>query len=365
MSDNKPRGDYMRALPIQYVKENSILAEDLYNVQGRILIKKETLLTQKILKKIEANNVFTIYVKDVHNTIEVPRLVEQSLRINAILIIKSIFEAAKSQQSIFDLHNQLRNIADDILYEIRSYHKRPIEHIDIKNVDNYIYSSSLNTAVLSALIAWELGYASDLVKEIFLGAVYHDIGIALIDSNIINKKTALTLEEKMEIIMHPKKGYEYLKDKTFTSAYIKTIVLQHHEAFDGSGYPLRSKGNEINSIAQIVGVADIYDAMTSDRPYKRASKPKDAIEFILANSRSKFDENIVEAFNKKVTPFPPGALVELDDGRIATVDKINSDRPLEPQIRIITRTKDTYHYEAVNLSETHDITIKDITYETI
>lgn len=355
----------MRALPIQKVKINSLLAEDLYNANGRILIKKGTKLTGKLLEKIEANKVFTVYVEDIHNDIEVFRLVEQSYRVKGMLLIKSIFEAAKNHHSIFELHDELREFAEDILYEVRSYHDRPVEHIDIKNVDNYIYSSSLNTAVLSALVAWELGYGNDMVKEIFLGAVYHDIGIALIDENIINKTDALTLEEKMEILMHPKKGHDYIKDKTFLSAYIKTIILQHHEALNGSGYPNRTSGEDINPIAQIVGIADVYDAMTSDRPYKRAEKPQDAIEFILANAGTKFDENIVKAFNKKIAPFPPGCIVELNDGRYATVDKINPDWPLRPQIRIINDTPDGYEYEAVDLSTVHNILIKEISYETI
>lgn len=362
MGNNGNEGDFMRALPTCYVKENSILAEDLYNAEGRVLVKKGAKLSKKLLDKIETNKVFTVYVEDPHNDIEVVRLVEQSFRVKGMLLIKSIFEAAKKEKSIFELHDELKVYAEDMLYELRSFQNEILEHIDIKNVDNYIFSSSLNVAVLSSLIAWELGYSNEMVKEIFIGSVYHDIGISLIDDTIINKNTPLTQKEKFEILMHPKKGHAYIKSKTFLSAYVKTIVLQHHECIDGTGYPSRLTEKDIHPIAQIVGIADIYDAMTSDRPYKRAENPKDAIEYIIANTGTKFNSDIIKAFNKKIAPFPPGCIVELSDGSFATVDAINHDMPLRPKIRIIEKIDDEYKYTEVDLAVTQNLLIKDISY---
>jgi HD-GYP domain-containing protein (c-di-GMP phosphodiesterase class II) len=357
----------MRAIPIDNVISDSILGEDLYTSEGKILLRENSTLTENLLSKIKSNKIYTIYVKDRHSDHKVNRMLEQSFRVKGSMLIKDIFEFAATAKSIFDLHNELSAYADDVLYEIKSYSKQVIEYIDIKNVDAYLFSSSLNVALISALIAWEVGYNDDMVKHIFIGAIYHDIGMALLPYDVINKTEALTLEEKRMIIDHPKIGYEYIKDKTFLSAYVKTIVLQHHEYLDGSGYPTRLKATDINPIAQIIGIADIYDAMTSDRPYKRAVAPKEAIEYILGIAGSKFDAKITTAFINLISPYPRGTIVRLSNDHYAVVDELNPNFPLRPKIRIIvpSEDKDTYEYKEVNLLEQQNLVITDIVYENI
>lgn len=355
----------MRPIPTKFVKENTILGEDLYTAEGRILLREGTRLTSKLLDKIEANKVFTIYIKDIHSDVKVNRLLEQSFRVKGAMLIKAIFDAASKEKSIFELHNELNAYADDVLYEIKSFQSQSIEYVDVKNVDAYLYSSSLNVALLSCMIAWQLGYNDEMVKHLFIGAIYHDIGMALLPSDVINKTEALTLEEKKMIIDHPTIGHQYIKDKTFVSAYVKTIVLQHHEYLDGTGYPKRVDANQINPIAQIIGIADVYDAMTSDRPYKRAVSSKEAIEFIMAVSGSKFDAKIAQAFIRRISPYPRGTIVELSNGFHAVVDEVNPNFPLRPKIRIIVKSEDGYEYQAIDLASKQNIVIKDIVYEMI
>lgn len=352
----------MRAIPIKHVKAGSILGETLYTATGNTLVKKGITLTEKLLLKIESNKIYTIYIKDIHSDIEVNRLLEQSFRVKGAMLIKELFLLAKEKRSIHDINDQLVRYADDVLYELKSFRHHTIEYIDVKNVDAYIYSSAINVALLSALIAWDLHYNDDMVKQIFLGAIYHDIGIALLPDDVINKTEALSREEKMMILNHPNGGHQYLKDKTFLSAYVKQIALHHHECLDGSGYPNRTCGEDISFISQIVGIADVYDAMTSDRPYKRAAPPSEALEYILG-SGSKYDQKIVSAFIKRITPYPRGCLVKLSNDSIAVIDELNPSMPLRPKIRIISRSNGNYAYIAVDLEEQKNLVIKEILYE--
>jgi len=354
----------MRAIPTAYVVENSILGENLYNSSGNILVKKGTTLTAKLLKQIEVNKVYTLYIDDPHSDYEVFRLLEQSLRVKGALLMKELFALANEHKSILDVHNRLESYVNDVLYELKSFKRKTIEHIDIKNVDNYIYSSSINVALLSALIAWDLNYSDDMVKQIFIGALYHDIGIALLPSDVINKSGELSIDEKMMILNHPNKGHNYLKDKTFLSAYVKQIALHHHECLDGSGYPNRIKDDDISFISQIVGVADIYDAMTSDRPYKRAVPPYEALEYILGTG-SKFDPKVINAFIKRITPYPCGSIVKLSNGKFAVVDEISEDVPLRPIVRIINKVGDGYEYQRIDLRVNNSIVIENISYDKI
>lgn len=350
----------MRAIPTKYVEEGCVLGENLYTKDGQILIKKGVTLTKSLLKKISMNSIFTVYIEDVHSDHEVNRLIDQSLRIKGMMIVKTLFKMAKDGKSIDDLHYILSSYAEDVLYELKSYKKQNIEYIDIKNVDNYIYSSALNVALISSLIAWDLGYNDDMVKHTFLGAIYHDIGVALLPDNIVNKRDELTRDEKLMIINHPNRGYAFVKEKTYLSGYVKQIVLQHHECIDGSGYPQRLIGNSVSKLAQIVGIANIYDAMTSDRPYKRAVPPNEALEYLMG-STSKYDQAIISTFMRRITPYPIGSHVLLSNDKIAIVDEINNAFPLRPKGRIIF--KNSNKYKTVNLMKESTITIKKISYD--
>ncbi len=182
----------MRAIPIKYVSEHSILGENLYTSKGQILVKENTRLNSDLLKKIELNKIYTLYIKDVHSDFKVNRLLEQSFRVKGTMIIKDLFEMANSEKSILNIHDTLSSYADDVLYDLKSQKHLTIEYIDVKNVDVYLYSSSLNVALLSTLIAWDLQYNDKMVKQIFLGAIYHDIGLSMIPNYVINKSKTLS-----------------------------------------------------------------------------------------------------------------------------------------------------------------------------
>lgn len=360
----------MRIVPTEMIPENAILADSLYTLDGRILLKEGAKLTKNLISKINANSIFTVYIYDEHSDVEINKLVDPHLRHQGMMLIKDIFDAAGNRntqnewmpKSIFKYMDGLTKLTDDILYDLNSARDAQLEYIDIKNVDNYLYSSALNTAILSVLIGWDVGLNQDMIKHLFIGAVFHDIGMALLDPEVTYKREALTNDEKIQVLMHSKKGHAYLKEHAFLSAYVKAITLQHHEHLDGSGYPNRISGAEIHKLAQIVGIADIYDAMTSDRPYRRALAPAEAIEYIMGAAGRYYDMDLVNIFVRKINPYPTGSLVELNDGRTAVVDSVPKGFPLRPDVRIISGMPGNYTYEAVKLRENNSLIIKEIQY---
>lgn len=360
----------MRIVPTEHIPHEAILADTLYTLDGRVLLKAGAKLTPKIIEKINANSIFTVYIHDEHSDFEINRMVDPHLRHQGMMLVKSIFEAAGHRDtqgewkplSIFEYLDDLNKLVDDVLYDLSSAKDAQLEYIDIKNVDNYLYSSAFNTAILSVLIGWEAGLGNEMIRHLFIGALFHDIGMAIMDPAITYKRGALTKEDKMEIIMHPKKGHAYLKEHAFLSAYVKAIAFQHHEHLDGTGYPTRMSGENIHQLSQIVGIADIYDAMTSDRPYRRALSPKEAVEYIMGGAGRHYDLNLVNIFVKKINPYPTGSLVKLSDGRIAVVDSVPKGHPLRPDIRIISGTKGNYQYEFVSLRENRTLMIDKLHY---
>lgn len=360
----------MRIVPTEYIPENAVLADTLYTLDGRILLKEGATLTPRMVEKINANSLFTVYIYDEHNDNKIKKLVDPQLRHQAMMLIKDIFNAAGFRdtqgewkpKSVYPYMEPLKKITEEILYDLSGSKDAQLEAIDIKNVDNYLYSSAINTAILSVLIGWEAGLNTEMIHQLFIGAIFHDIGMALLEPGIIYKNGELTREEKLEVIMHPKKGYEYLKEQSFLSAYAKAIALQHHEHLDGTGYPNRVDKTGIHQLAQIVGIADIYDAMTSDRPYRRALTAIEAIEYIMGGAQRHYDMNLINIFVKKINPYPAGSLVKLNTGQIAVVDAVPKGFPLRPDIRIIGGQKGAYTYDAVSLREKNSLTIQEIQY---
>lgn len=361
----------MRAIPIEYVRPDSILGDTIFSNDGILLARKGIKLNTKLLEKINQNQIFTLYIDDEHSNAEVSRLLEPNIVNKSMILIKELFLAVGyrdssgilKSKSIFDFVTPLNQMADEIIDELSSVRDNPLEYVNIKSIENYLYMSSLNCGILSALMAMNLSYNRDMIKQIFLAGIFHDVGMAMIPRDVFYKKGELVIEEKLMILNHPKSGHEYLKDKNFLSAYVKQATLQHHEKLDGSGYPNRTSGKEISQISQIIGIADIFDAMISDRPYSRATTPNEALEFLLGSAGRLFDVELIQLFTKKINPYPPGSLVKLSSGQVAVIDEVTLGLSLRPKIRLITGTKGAYQYKPVDLATENTLLIDSMIFQ--
>ena len=359
----------MRLVPTKNIPQGATLADDLFTNDGIVLLKKGSKFTKNLIEKINQNNIFSVYIKDAHSQGEIHRLVDPVLRIKGYGIVKKIFDAIGNRKpdgthaplSTMSMNEELVTLMEEILYGMTGVKDKQLEYIDIKNTKSYIYSSAVNTALLSVLIGWELGVSADFTRQLFLGGIYHDVGMMMAPEEVLYKTEPLTMEDKKYIITHPIVGHSYLKNQVFLSAHVKAIAYQHHENLDGTGYPNRLKGDEIHLLSQIVGLADIYDAMTSDRPYRPANSVSDTVEYIMANAGTKYSLDVVNAFVKKINPYPVGSLVKLNNGEIAVVKEVPPQMPLRPIINIIhEESAGGFKYEEVDLQKNHHIIIKKI-----
>ena len=207
--------------------------------------------------------------------------------------------------------------------------------MDLKNYDDYTYFHSVNVATLAAVLGVRYGLSEYELKVLTTGALLHDIGKKFVKADVLNARRPLTEEEKRMVLQHPKLGYEFLKRNYDFDPDVCEGVLGHHEWYNGEGYPLRRSGENISIYARIIKVADVYDAMTSKRPYHDALSPSDAVEYIMAMNESEFDPAIVDIFLKWVAVYPVGCEVELSDGRHAVVVKNYHDFLLRPKIRVM------------------------------
>ena len=364
----------MRLVPIECAKEGSYLAKTIFDDDGRALLREGVRLTDNLLKRIKSIHVYSIYIIDEYSESEIEDIIKPELRLKAVKSIKETFStlekftqsSQKSNSLIKEREGYFKSIsqlAEEIMEEILSQKNVMISLVDIKSMDSYTYQHCVNVAVLSLVLGIQLQMNKYDLLDLCVGALVHDIGKAFIPKEILLKPAPLSDEEFKIAKQHTNKGYEYLRGILDISSKSRIVALQHHERVDGKGYPEKRKGNEINYLARIVAIADVYDALTSDRPYRRALSPNEAMEYIMANSNMHFDFTMVKAFSKAIVPYPKGTIVKLSNSEIALVGDTLPNYPLRPNLKIIKSENESRLGLEISLIEHLSLVISGVQYD--
>ena len=206
----------------------------------------------------------------------------------------------------------------------------------IRGEGNYFYSHALDVCIYSLIAAKVMNLSYEDTVILGIGALLHDIGKVKISEKILNKQGLLNERELKEVKKHSELGYDILIKSPQINYDVIKIVLQHHERCDGSGYPNQLKGEEILMLSKIVAIADIYDALTSDRVYNKKILPHEAAEYLLCISNTLIDSEITKVFIKNISIYPKGCQVLLNTNEVAIVLDSNKNMPLRPLLKIIT-----------------------------
>lgn len=210
-----------------------------------------------------------------------------------------------------------------------------INHLHMVNRlgDEYTFHHSVNVAVVAGLLGKWLGYTSTEIRNLSLAGLLHDIGKAKISLEILNKPAKLSVAEMNIMKQHTVYGYQLIKDMPHISRDVLLAVLQHHERMDGCGYPFQMKGDRIHPYAKIISIADMYDAMTSERVYQKKVTPFTVVEKIVNEMFDKLDPEICTVFLNNVRDYFIGNVVELSDGREAEVVYLGQFAASRPVVR--------------------------------
>lgn len=202
------------------------------------------------------------------------------------------------------------------------------------HTEEYLVDNALHVAVFGVKVGIGLGYSSDELERLALAGFLHDIGMWTLSDSLIEKAGPLTEEEKVALRAHPERGRRILAGLGNSYEWISTITAQEHERWDGSGYPCRLKGPQIAEQAQIIGVADVFDALTTARPYRKNIAPHQALRELLVHAKPTFSHRVLKSLGDQVTLYPVGTAVRLNTGEIGTVSRINPRYPLRPILAI-------------------------------
>jgi HD-GYP domain-containing protein (c-di-GMP phosphodiesterase class II) len=305
------------------VESGMTLAKTLYDSTQRVLIGEGTRLLSEYIEKLRNRGFDGVYIEDeLSKDVRIEETISTELRNRAIKSLKE----CNIDASI--------DIAKAIVDQLKGVSSISLDMLDLRDFDDYTYKHSVNVAVLSTVIGIGLHLKEKDLVDLCAAGLLHDLGKLGIAAELINKQGFLTSEEFEIIKSHSQLSYDLIKDKWNISAKTKAAVLEHHENEDGTGYPRGLFGEEIHRYSKIVHVADVYDALTTKRPYKKPYSIAEAMEYLMGSCGRLFDKSVVEHFMNYVPIYPKGITIYLSTGESAIVVENNHFRTLRPVVRL-------------------------------
>ena len=348
----------MRLVSLSNLQEDARLARDIVSGRdGAPLLRAGVALSARFIDHLQKAGIQAVWVDDeLSRGIDPVPAISAQTRGQATRALSAVHEEARravvaGRELDPEATDDLSDVVDAILQQIEEHDSKAVVLADLCGPSAYTVQHSIDMTVLGLLIGRRLivehgwldykGERQDDRHEerlfrLGMGLLLADIGKLAIPESILNKPGKLTEEEWEIVKTHPKAGVKLVRDAGAWCPLVQGCVLRHHERWDGTGYP-EGKGNtEVHEMARIAAVADVFDAVTSERPFAPAKPAHVGVQTILAGSGTQFDPVICEVFSSRVAPFAPGTEVDLVDGRRAIVvsaPELELDRPV---VRVIS-----------------------------
>lgn len=325
----------MRRVKIEELNFDMVVARNIYDSDGRILLHAGVELNENYINRLYQMGISSVFIRDEFDSYNIPvnDVVSEQTRIETIRMIKQNFDSLEHDRKINT--RTIKRLVDNLIDELLANHNVLVSVNDIRSFDDYTFAHSVNVCILSIMTGMTLLYHDLKLKELGIGALLHDIGKTKIDKKILNKTETLTREEFIEIKRHTEYGFDILRSYDDISLLAAHVAYQHHERWDGKGYPRQLAGENIQAYARIVAAADVYDALLADRPYRPSYSVHQAITILKNMSGIYLDANCVSALIANIAIYPVGSLIELNTGEIGIVVDNNKEFPTRPIVRII------------------------------
>ena len=264
--------------------------------------------------------------------------------------VNSMFDEARMGKAVDT--SSAKMLVEDISSSLSRHPGALISLARLKTADDYTYMHSVAVCALMVALAKQLKLDEAQTRSAGIAGLLHDLGKALIPIEVLNKPGKLTDDEFAIIKTHPNAGHELLLDSTGADAVALDVVLHHHEKADGSGYPKSLPNSAMSLYVKMGAICDVYDAITSNRPYKAGWDPAESLRKMAEWCTGHLDPVVFQAFVKSLGIYPIGSLVRLNSGRLGIVTDQTRSALLQPSLKVFfsTRTNARIRPEIVNLS---------------
>ncbi|GKU83203.1 HD-GYP domain-containing protein [Niallia sp. NCCP-28] len=334
----------MRLIGTKYINEGVKLAKPIINDQGLVLINSGIELDSNRIKRLMELGISYLYIEDERtNDIYPNPAISEKLKKAAMQTIEKKFNEIKNAVTIKKpimmekAVSTFKNLIGNVLDELQTNKELFSLMSEVFLYDNYIFSHSLNVTIYSLALGIELKLSRKELEVLGLGAILHDVGKMNIPLDILMKPQKLTQEEYEIIKQHAEAGFQMLRKVHTMPLLVAHCAYQHHERLNGSGYPRGITGDTIHLYGKIIAVADVFDAITSNRVYRQAMLPHEALEILYTGIDTLYDAKIVQAFKKSIVLYPTGLGVTLSNGEKGIVCRQNKGLNERPIIRILER----------------------------
>ena len=346
----------MQRVSVGFLETGMVAARNVHSAEGRLLVTKDTVLSEAMVANIQKTSLGSIYVRNpLFQDIEAEEVVTEDNRRKAVMALKSAVTAYQKTK-VLDIQ-PLKKVLRELVVEIIRNRDSMIHQLDMRTYQDYIYAHSVNTCVLSVLIAVNLDYPEGKLTDLALGTMLHDIGMMMLPDALLMKMGNLTPEESKQVQQHPEDGFNILRTVREIPITVAHIAYQHHERVDGKGYPRNLTADKILEVAKVAAVADTFDALVSDRPYRKGMVPHEAYEVMMALADSYVDRDILHLFLTHVAIYPVGAVVQLDNGQHGVVTKVLPRLQTRPQVRLLTDQQGNLLSEQTEIDLTQHLTL--------
>ncbi len=325
----------MRLVNTRYVVEGSVLARPVINSSGRILLQAGVSVTTSYIGRLMAMGYDVLFIEDDRlEDVEFHMSITGQTREAAYKTIENVSKyiesGDESSLKAASVRGTIQQMLNDLLFSSDILGNLT----EIQGYDDYTFHHSVNATIIGLVLGIASGFSEHKLLEFGMGVLMHDIGKIKVPEEILNKKASLTEVEFEEIKKHSTYGFDILRRNNDFSILSAHVAFQHHEKWNGSGYPRGLKGNEIHEYGKLAAIADVYEALTSRRVYRKAIEPNEAYEYIVSQSDVHFDPKVLEVFRKHIAVYPSGSGILLSNGQRGNVVKQNPAFPNRPLVRV-------------------------------
>lgn len=334
----------LKKIYLSQIKDGEPIPKDFYNGHGAVLIKHGTEMTALLRRKLLMNNIDCFYTDaaifkpDIEKVPDISKKLLMEIEVIQGVYQHSFKEFSQQMENLKKNHTFDKKVLNEIANELVnciSEHKQVYIGIQgIRRKDFYTYVHSIDVAIFAIIMGETLNFDKTYLRIIALSALLHDIGKVKIDDKILSKPSKLNDIEMAIMKKHTTYGYEIIKDELGYSEEMAKIAWEHHERLDGYGYPKGLRGNGIHLFSRIIAICDIYDAITSDRVYRKGVLPHRGVEYLMSIVDSHIDRELARKFILNIAVYPIGSKVSLNNGEKGTVVDFYKGFPLRPIVKI-------------------------------